>query len=397
MITPQLLSALKNKGQDEVRRVVRATLQGTPSYAQLAVPERISIAKSLVEVLTCLTTDPDRRVAAQHAPQPKPGGAAARGGAAGMAARGLDAPAPVDPAGRDALNKRLSEKPEQVGQNFKAGGVREAADAYKALADAVDFPKFVASLIEGVFTSIVNSSIKQMHEFGKFLNGVAMTLKEFADENVNSDEARDYLTGKYPKALTTEDQKGRKRLVRRDDVDDDAMPDFKSLFNLNDDVDLSDDDSEAKVVEGAQMQLARMRQQQLATMVLLGINRIVVTEGEIKATVQFDVSGKDTAGRQADASMADTQTHFDAKHSYDYQRNRSFWGTSGSGSGSSSSDINTRVSTAGSNVHDDSESKAEAKAKMTGYVQVKFKSETFPLDRMASQVEVQQMQEKAAR
>jgi len=68
-----------------------------------------------------------------------------------------------------------------------------------------------------------------------------------------------------------------------------------------------------------------------------------------------------------------------------------------SGSGGSSSDVNTRVSTSGSNVQDDSESKAEAKAKMTGFVEVKFKSETFPLERMASQVEVQQMQEKSAR
>jgi hypothetical protein len=383
MITPQLLAALKDKSQGEVRWQVRQMLEATPSYGELDPAERRSTANSLVKVLTYLSSDPDKREAAR-----------------GMAASDSytsQKQTPQSAEGRDALNKRLSEKPEQVGKDFKAGGVNAAADAFKSLVAAVDFPKFVSSLIEGVFTSIVNSSIKQMHEFGKFLNGVAMTLKDFAQENVNVDEARDYLTGKYPKALKTEGEGANKRLAQREDADDDAMPDFKALFNLDEDADLDDEEGEAKIVEGAQMQLARMRQQQLATMVLLGINRIVVTEGEIKATVQFDVSGKDTAARHSQAGMDDTQTHRDSSHRYDYEAKRSFWGTSQSGSGGGSSDVNTRVSTSSSDVQDDSESKAEAKAKMTGFVQVKFKSETFPLERMASQVEMQQMQEKATR
>src|SRR5262245_44747454 len=132
-----------------------------------------------------------------------------------------------------------------------------------------------------------------------------------------------------------------------------------------------------------------MRQQQLATMVLLGINRIVVTEGEIKATVQFDVTASDQAKRVATEATSDTQTHADWEHQYKYKSNRSFWGTEGSGEGRSESEVNTRVSTETSNIQNDSESKAEAKAKMTGFVQVKFKSETFPLERMASQVEMQ--------
>ncbi len=378
MITPQLLSSLHNKGQDEVRRRVRVMLEATPSYAQLQAPERRSIAHSLVQVLGQLTTDPRR---------------------AAPAVRPLDVQkqAQQSTEARDALQKRLAEQPGQVGQDFRAGGIREGTQAFKDLVGAVDFPKFVSSLIEGVFTSIVNSSIKQMHEFGKFLQGVTMSLKDFAFENVHPDEGRDYMASKYPQALETEDVGGKKRLKKKDDAEDDQLPDFKALFGMEDDVDLDDEESEEKIAQEAQLQLARMRQQQLATMVLLGINRIVVTEGEIKATVQFDVTASDRATRAAFAESGDTQTHFDRENQYNYQRKGDFWGTESGGSGGSSAAVNTRVSTATSRIQDDSESKAEAKAKMTGFVQVKFKSETFPLERMASQVEIQQMQEKSAR
>ena len=53
--------------------------------------------------------------------------------------------------------------------------------------------------------------------------------------------------------------------------------------------------------------MARSRQQLLASMVLLGINRIVVTDGAINAKVVFDLKANDEAKREARASLYDTQ------------------------------------------------------------------------------------------
>ena len=175
------------------------------------------------------------------------------------------------------------------------------------------------------------------------------------------------------------------------------MPDFKAMLGMTDDVDLDDDESEVKIAEAAQLDLARMRQQQLSTMVLMGINRIVVTEGEIKATVTFDVSAMETAHDDTQASSDDTQTHVDAASQYSYERNRSIWGTSRGGSGQSSSDVNTRVSTAHAQANDTSDARIESKAKLTGFVQVKFKSETFPLEKLASPTEMSAVQERSKR
>lgn len=99
------------------------------------------------------------------------------------------------------------------------------------LVGEVDFPAFVSGLVKGVFTSIVNSSIRQMEAYSKMLEGIAKTVDDFKAE-----------------------------------ATDDAPR------------------------EG----LARSRQQQLATMVLMGINRIVVTNGQINEKVVFDVKAHDS-------------------------------------------------------------------------------------------------------
>ncbi len=87
----------------------------------------------------------------------------------------------------------------------------------------VDFPSFVSGLIEGVFTSIVNASIRQMEAYTEAMKAVTSSLDDFQAEGAHPD-----------------------------------------------------------------------RRQQLATMVLLGIHRLVVTDGRIKGKVHFDLKSRDS-------------------------------------------------------------------------------------------------------
>jgi hypothetical protein len=388
MITQQTLDRLRGAPLATVRQHVRETLEAAPSYRELAAAERKSIANSLVNVMTYLVhpaggDDSLRPVADKQ-----------------DYARAFAEPRQQQmqsQTSRDQLQGRLAEKPGQVGNEMKGGVASQVGGIAGKLVKEVDFPKFVSSLIEGVFTSIVNSSIKQMHEFGKYLQAVAMTVKDFAAENVHPNEARENLAARNPQALELDRSGQSPRLRRKSGIDDEMMPDFRSLFGLEDDVDIDDEEDEAKIVENQQLQMARQRQQMLATMVLMGINRIIVTDGEIKATVTFDVSGRESASRTATAGMEDKQTHTDWANQYDYKRENSFWGTEAKGSGSSSSEVNTRISTAVANTEDKSDATIEAKAKMTGFVHVKFKSETFPLERLASATELSAVQERSQR
>jgi hypothetical protein len=115
-------------------------------------------------------------------------------------------------------------------------------------------------------------------------------------------------------------------------------------------------------------------------MVMLGINRIVVTDGLIHAKVIFDMRASDTSQREARASMADRR-----KEAQKFKTSASY------SSWLSPVDVSTsyeqsseHVATVQSAVEDTSESKAEVKAKLSGEVRVNFKSDYFPMEKMAS-------------
>ena len=55
----------------------------------------------------------------------------------------------------------------------------------------------------------------------------------------------------------------------------------------------------------AKLEMARGRQKLMALMVMLGINRIIVTNGRINAKVVFDITASDYAKRMAKAGMTD--------------------------------------------------------------------------------------------
>jgi hypothetical protein len=107
----------------------------------------------------------------------------------------------------------------------------------------VDLPGFVSSLIKGVFEAIVDASIKQMEAYAKLVAGVEEALNEFSDANVSDNQARGYLLDRLPHFFGSSRGKPKRLPVR----------------------------------------LATSRQKLLATMMLMGINRIVVTDGKISA------------------------------------------------------------------------------------------------------------------
>lgn len=83
-----------------------------------------------------------------------------------------------------------------------AGYLAEPATSLPSQANdfvrAVDFPDFVAQLIDGVFNAIVSASVQQMHAYGDLLKAVTESIDDFVDCNVTDGQARDYLTQKFP-------------------------------------------------------------------------------------------------------------------------------------------------------------------------------------------------------
>jgi hypothetical protein len=291
---------------------------------------------------------------------------------------------------------------------FRADAAREGAAVAGLLLNEVRFPKFVAGLIEGVFSSIVKSSIEQMRAYQEMIAAVAQSLHQFMDDHVSPNQGRDNMVDQFPDLFEIgEDEwgeSGEPRLKLREGVDEQA-----ALTRVNNklefengalkSLDLSDENVEMALVENSRIQLARQRQQLMASLVLMGINRIVVTDGHISAKIIYDVRAQDSRSLRRSASAVDVardrsgnvQTTRTGEKKFDE-------GSNVSGSykdGNSEYDANyfakgeykyedKPIITAQTSASEVSDTALQTKIQLTGAVDVNFKSDYLPLDRMAT-------------
>jgi hypothetical protein len=306
---------------------------------------------------------------------------------------------------------------------FVAQGAREGAAVAGALLQQVNFPEFVSGLISGVFHSIVTSSIEQMEAYGKLVAAVAQTLNTFRDENVSVNQGRDHLVDQFPDLFQIDvdtgafDGGGGPRVRLRDGVDEDAA--LKQVNNLPIEggpiSSLDDETIEEKLVPAARTQLATSRQQLLATMVLMGINRIVVTDGKISAKVLYDFQARDNFRFQKSATKFDyakdrygnLQMTSSSEGEYDYQSEggeRSY--TRGEGGGLEERDpsyyskgkykyTQSPVLKLASASQETTDAALQTKASLAGVVEVNFKSDYLPLEKMADSFQIAMIQDAA--
>lgn len=235
-----------------------------------------------------------------------------------------------------------------------------------ALSDEIDFPEFVASLVHGTFDAIVDSAIRQMESFANLVAAVAKPVEQFTQENVSINQARDYLVEQHPKDLMLSRDDDGPRVVPRpmtgeDGKDEPRTPDWLGDYGLPGE-ELTPELIDQQLVPRAREHVARNRLQTLSTMVLLGMNRVIVKDGTIGARLRFRAAA-------ADHTKVDYATSNDGGQPPDTE-----WGRRGSRTYDAP---RTMVSTVGVNVQSDSELKAE----LFGDVKINFASETVPLDR----------------
>jgi hypothetical protein len=280
---------------DAARRAVRDLLERSRSFNELAPDKREALAKGLVQIGSYLA-EPDgvRLRPDQQSPQ----------------VRAL--------AGESGGTSQQSGSNVSQDGEFKAQGAREGVAAAGALLQAVNFPEFCAGLINGVFHSIVQSSIEQMEAYAKLVADVSKSLSQFRDENTTQNQGRDHLVEQFPDlfqiSMDSSDPFAnfggmggsvgfgdepapapQPRVTVREGVDESvAVTRINQTLPLDQPIERLDDELvEALLVPAARTQIASSRQQLLATMVTLGLNRIVVTNGKLSAKVMYDFQARD--------------------------------------------------------------------------------------------------------
>jgi len=261
----------------------------------------------------------------------------------------------------------------------RAAATETLAARAGALSDEIDFPAFVAGLVHGTFDAIVDSAIRQMEAFADLVSAVAKDVDQFTRENVTLNQARDWLMQQYPADLTLdlpanpEAGQPRARAKMTPGEDEPPSPAWLADYGLEGEP-LTDDLIEERLVPAARRRVGEGRLQMLATMVLLGMNRVVVRDGSISARVRFRAAAKD----KANVDYAVSQD----------PGGDSSWGARGS---AAYNQVSTMVSTVGVNVQAESELKAE----LFGEVKINFASETLPLDRFVDQARMLLLQRNA--
>ncbi len=243
----------------------------------------------------------------------------------------------------------------------KSAATQTLAARTGALSDEINFPAFVAALVHGTFDAIVDATIRQMEAFADLVSAVAKDVDQFTNDNVTPNQAKDWLAKQYPQDLQVSFSDGQPSLQPKGDPESmDNAPPWLSEYGLDGQL-LNTDLIDQQLVPMARKRVGQNRLQTLATMVLLGMNRVVVRDGTISARIQI-------------RAQADDKAKVDYAVSTD--PGGQTWGDRGS---STYGQPGLMVSTVGANVQTDTNLQAD----LYGEVRINFASETLPLERFA--------------
>ena len=241
-------------------------------------------------------------------------------------------------------------------------GTEVIGDRARAALEAVDFPAFVAGLITGTFQAIVDATSQQVRDYAKLVADLAQSVDSFSRSNVTPNQVRDWLVGRYPEdlvlALPAPGEQGSPQILpRRRSA---GSPTWLADFGLEGE-ELTAELTEGPLLEAGRNFVGQERMQTLATMVLMGVNRIVVNDGEIKARLQFHASAKESVNADVVGVGVVTQ------------------GGIASQQVEATNAVSTKVSTVSINAQAD----VAVRANLVGEVAIKFRSETFDINQFA--------------
>lgn len=348
---------------------VRGQLPRSAAYAALDPATRHNLDDSLTRIRQALHT--------------------ARGGEA------RDPYALDTPAARPATGRTYAARPFADGENGNGDvatpdpsreqmrAVDRLAGAAGAVSDELDFANFVASLVHGTFDAIVDASIRQMEAFAELVSVVAKDIDTFTRENVTPNQVRDWLVERFPADLGLELPSGaegrpRLRVQPGGEGEEDTFafrsPAWLDDFGLSGE-ELTDELVESRLIPAARRVVAENRMRDLATMVLMGLNRVRVDSGLISARIRIRAAAADT-------------TSVDYASSQDTTGSNQRWGRRGSNTYAQPKAL---VSTVGVNVQAESQLQAE----LFGEVRINFSSETVPLERFADAAAIQLLERHA--
>jgi hypothetical protein len=234
--------------------------------------------------------------------------------------------------------------------------------------DEIDFPKFVRDLLKGVFDANLEVTLKQMEAFQKLLKSATADVSTFINK-IDDTAAFGYLAESQPDMFSLgfpddaeTDENGEKKLALTD--------------KEGNKMDLGDNEIKAKIMD-AKIAMAKEQRAMLREVILMGVTRLVVEKGVVKAACKFDIKAGekiDKADKAALQEASSTSTSLTASGGL----LGSIFGGPTAGHTRSTQKSKISVSSA------KSQATTDLTAQVSGSVEIQFKSDYFKLDNFAT-------------
>ncbi|MFT3877535.1 MAG: hypothetical protein QM708_14110 [Propioniciclava sp.] len=260
---------------------------------------------------------------------------------------------------RAVVRAMATDSGEEMGFDGYRPGFEGSTEAFNELVDSVDFPQFVADLMKAVFNANLKVMKEQTDSYIKLMKEATKSTAEFITK-IKDDESFLKLAESRPEqfGVTTETgPDGRQKLALTTPDGDKKDP----------------EDAEVKrAVLEAKINMAKEHRAALREVLLMGVTRLVVEKGVIEAGVEFMI----TANRKSTASHQDQNINTTTlQMDYDPPLFGLFGGPSGS---MSMTNTNIQINTSQKEATD------TLSAKLTGKVNIQFKTDYFKLDNFAN-------------
>lgn len=289
----------------------------------------------------------------------------------------------LDDEARNAPERRMA-RAMSAETEYGGSAVANMADTARRTLQAISFPRFVAELIQGVFRAMVETNQVQLQQYLELIRGVSQSLDGFASLSGDSDDpAKRWLADRFPASFAIEEPDPA-------DFDPDEGPEPIRLVPqgsapsadairaaLGTEADAEVPSSPEELVGFVKRSLARNRQGMLATMIQMGMQRIVIDAGRIHASMRFHIDATSAAAEQA-------HTGLDTRHSISASASGGFGLWSASASASSTIGYVRTTDT-------QTEERTNASADLNSSVELQFRTDQVPLDRLASQQTVERL------
>jgi len=238
--------------------------------------------------------------------------------------------------------------------------------------EEIDFPKFVRDLVKGVFDANLEVAVKQMEAFQALLKTATKELTSFINK-IDDTAAFGYLVESQPDMFSMDFP---------DDGEKDNAGNPKPVLTDKDGNvvagrgDLGDNEIKARIMD-AKIAMAKEQRALLREVILMGVTRLVVEKGVIKASCLFDIKASEKIDK-ADKAALQHAVSDSASISRSGGLLGSVFGGPQGGYTRSSQKSKISVSSAKSTATTD------LAAKVAGSVEIQFKSDYFKLDNFAT-------------